>query len=357
MEERLMMSSSVMNDEKKVVMNSPKTSSETTGERVSEREGRVVDRETWKEASPLELRYLHSVFNNKRLVLCAQVLYVIVTPLFIYITAYHKTNDVPLSLIVLFGLQGLMMTILPFMCYYFFKRALSCPDFNALIQFGLCNDSWTKRKFSIVTHMNFAMLLFAMIFFGLDSRGFSLSDIVVVFLISILYLFPLISAGSVAIFLVELHRIRMQHFRTFVNERREHIDARLWSEQFEILRKVDHDSNMGDRQVELTARSSSAAGNMKSEQANSSITADNCNVSELQARYYIMYAVCLRTSQKFGLYFLFYIVFGCLYAFTAIYGSYLGQYPTFGVIGFVLVGLFVAFGLGGSLTACNETGE
>ena len=310
--------------------------------------------------SPLELRYLHSAFNNKRLVLFAQVLYGIVTPitvLFMFTTAYHKTNDVSFSLVVLFELQGLMMMILPFMCYYFFKRAWSCPDFNALIQFGLCNDSWTKRKFSIVTHMNFAMLLFAMIFFGLDSRGFSLRDVVAVFLVCILYLFPLISAGSVAIFLVELHRIRIQHFRTFVNERREHIDARLWSEQFEILRKVDHDSNVGDRQVELTARSSSAAGNMKSEQANSSKTADNCNVSELQARYYIMYAVCLRTSQKFGLYFLFYIVFGCLYAFTAIYGSYLGQYPTFGVIGFVLVGLFVACGLGGSLTACNETGE
>ena len=80
-----MMSSSMMKDEK-TLMRSPDVciSSESTSERVSEREGGVVDRETWEEVSSLELRYLHSAFNNKRLVMFAQVCYGMV--------AYHHTN-------------------------------------------------------------------------------------------------------------------------------------------------------------------------------------------------------------------------------------------------------------------------
>jgi hypothetical protein len=89
-------------------------------------------------------------------------------------------------------------------------------------------------------------------------------------------------------------------------------------------------------------------------------TSDSITESEvrkIKTDYFIIYSLCRRSSSSFGLYLLFFLFFGFLYFITTLYGVYLKQYPSRGIVGFALVGLFIVLGLAAAITACNETGN
>lgn len=326
-------------------------------------EGNMEGKDLWSEVFPFEITIFRAIASNANIVRFANWFFIISTlavladVAFLVVTGVYITSDDPISLVVLLNAQGILVLMLPYVCFHFVAIQMSNPDLNDLISTALGIDSRLKLKFGIITHINFLCLIWAVLFYIFQGH---LERAPVILLLGVFYLGPLNSAVSLGVCVVELHRIRIEHFRDEINQMRERLER--------------HDSNRSDANtaekdsigegkrkfssvVEMNTRSSYCQDRDEASSSRSSPTsATDTNIKALRNTYYHIHAICRRSSRSFGWYLLFFVIFGFLYTIATIYGIYLGQYPTQGIAGFVFVGLFIALGLGAVLTASNESG-
>ena len=305
----------------------------------------------WKQVFPFEILFCRIMATNATVVKLWNIFFLIITiTLLIYIFILvndhnYVSDDIPLSLTVLLNFEGVIILFIPYICFWFSKNIMSNPDLNALITFAIKHDPYVRMKFAFFTHLNFFCLVTA---FSIYSIGENVGHIIIVFITSMLYFGPLTIAVSLSVCVVELHRIKIQQLRQHINEKQCRLDALFWGQHDGV------DINTAAASHHISTTSVNCMHEGISDGLENDIPPTETKLSREQ--YYQMYAICARSSCGYGLYLLFFISFGFLYAFAMIYGIYLGQYPNAGIVGFVLVGLFMVLELAWALTACNETG-
>lgn len=291
----------------------------------------------WKDIFPFEIIFLRKILTNKCAFFASSLFYTICTvSLCVYILILISENDYidpgekPIIVLFLLHFEGAIMILLPFAGNFFVKKVILNSDLSSLITHAVQHDPLIRLKFAVVTHFHFFCLCMATFLYAFQS---DIRHVLFVLFTGIAYFGVANVAVSLAVCTVELHRIKIQQFRVEVNARRTGLDDIFWGEST-LLRAEE----VNDRGTNFLDK--------------------NCNtLQELRKQYYQIYALCCRSSLSYGLYFLFFIVFGLLNTFTTILSIYLGDYPTMGLVGFVFLGILATLGLGGGITACNETGR
>ena len=283
----------------------------------------------WLQVFPYEIIYLRKAVKSKTFVFAFKIFFVLCTVgLSVYAAALmikgeYVTSDLAVSLVVLLHTEGVIMLFLPFISCEFARSVIDNPDTNNLIAHAIRFDPHVKMKFAFYTHLNLLVLITAVVLY---SYGESYHHVLAVLLTGIAYFGPLNLVVSLMVCLIELHRIRIQQFRHEIHE----CHSQLEKELLNSSEKTNINQDRSSKFSELTQK--------------------------FRCKYYKIFGLCMRTSTNYGLYILFIIAFGGLYTFGTIYSIYLGQYPTSGLIGFVIVGFFMFLGVGFILTVCNETG-
>lgn len=324
----------------------------------------MQQRDLWKEVFPFEIIFLRSMVTNKMLFFVSKLFFVACTMVVLgYVgvlisQSNYVDSDEPLSLIFLLHFEAILILFLPFFCCWFTQVIVSNPDLDHLITFAVQFNSRVKLKFAIIAHLNFICLIGGMGIFFYDDKT-TASHIAIVFIITCTYLGPLNCAVSLAVCVIELHRIKIQQFRSVINDKRTCLENRFWNQNFTF-------SSAGDTESVYDNQEFNKYKGLNSKQLNNattsvressfSIGSPQNEVRELRKQYYQIYALCARSSLSFGLYLLLFLFFGFLYAFVTLYTVYLNQYPPTGYVGFVLVGILTGLGLAAVITTCNETG-
>jgi hypothetical protein len=319
-----------------------------------------VDR--WGDVFPFEIIVFRAMITNTIIAQVSNAFFMFSTVgMLVYIAVmvikgdYIDPSD-PISLMILLHFQGLLLLLMPYVCYWFMKKMISSPDVNQLIEYAVQVDSQAKLKCSVITHLNVLCLTFAICFLCVRDHDFREASLVSV--LGVFYLGPLTVSVSLAVCVIELHRIKIQQFRTDINELRCLIDSRFWNQSVEFVNDdVGEENQLRVSEVEMNSRSSQENRQAPEKCGAVSDCLSDDQIRGLQDQYYQMYALCARSSISYGLYLLFFICFGFLYAISTIYGIYVGEYPSSGIVGFVFVGFFMFVGLGAAITACNETGR
>ena len=325
-----------------------------------------VARDVWVDVFPCEIIFLRAMITNKILLNVLKLFFTLCTVGLIGYAAVlidqskYLDPDLPLSLIFVLHVEVGLIVVIPCLCFWFTKRVTSNPDVNSLIVFAIQFDTQVKFKFAIITHLNtFCLLMGMFLYIWHDwENDFHL---VITILMTCTYFGPVNVAVSLAICVVELHRIKIQHFRCEVNKKRTRLEAQFWNQRIDFIDGNDNghgngngngngynnDEEKNDNEDPIRESAGTASVDYISDDS----------VRELRHQYYKIYALCSRSSESFGLYLLFFLCFGVVYAFGTIYSIYLKQYPSQGLIGFVVVGIVTVLGLAVSLAVCNETGR
>ena len=333
--------------------------------------GMASDDEThgdlWSDIFPFEILCFRSMLTNKTFLKYANIaysFYIVISAVYIAVRLTLGTYvNVPISLMILLHLQGFTFLIIPYVCYWYFKRILFSPDLKYLIAHAVQFDSGVKLKLACFTHFSFLCLIFAALMYVVQSENYDFyssgTSAVLVCCITVFYLGPLNAAACLAVCIIEFHRINIQQFRHEINGARALVDNRYWKQTVDLTRYSAGDTT---RESELKM-DSRCLENFQSKEGVphiSTTATDHTSehgIREMRDKYRHLYGVCSRSSLSFGLYLLFFLYFGFLYAVVTLYSVYLGEYPSKGLMGFVFVGFFVSLSLGAAITACNETGN
>mmetsp|Transcript_27621 Transcript_27621/g.51590 ORF Transcript_27621/g.51590 Transcript_27621/m.51590 type:complete len:420 (+) Transcript_27621:264-1523(+) len=301
----------------------------------------------WIKVFPFEISCFRTFVTNHLIVRFWNALFTLMTvSLIVYVVILvneHKyvSDDVPLFMTILLNFEGFIFLFLPYICFLFSKIMISNSDLADLITFAIKTDHRVKFKFALLTHINFFCLLVAVVSYCVKE---TYAHMIVVLITSLLYFGPLNISVSLSVCVVELHRIRIQQLRNDI------IESTL---SLESAKEKMIDSCEGRE----TTTTTSADPSINSGESSVTGYPPQDVMDSLKEQYYQLYAICARTSVNYGHYLLFFFAFGILYAFTVIFGIYVGQYPTNGIIGFVVVGLFMVLELGLAITSCNEAGH
>ena len=309
----------------------------TTDDEDDDDEVEATETRAWKKVFPFEIVLLRSMLRSKYFVKTWHVVYML---FFIWTVLYavvlvasgrNSESGEPVSYVVLVYTQALMFFIMPYVSYYFTLQTLASEDVVRLVALATRCDKNLRLKFAVVTHMNLLILSIAFGLYVIEDHSLYSLYILIIFL----YLGPLSVSVSLAVCVVELHRVKMCQLLSSINSFR----SKLVSS--------DHRDDSSDHTCELS-------WNDKNRESKVDYI---IYVTKLEDRYYDLYAICRRTSQSSGLYLLYFISFGFMFAFSTVYGIYLGLYPTKGIAAFVLVGVVVVVELSLVLALTNETGE
>ena len=313
-------------------------------------------KDLWCEVFPFEIKYIPLAMNYQYFTLFASVFYgtgIMGFAIYAMYKVFHHTyiqKEDGILLIILLNMQGLLLLMMPYICYWFFKLMIANDDMKELIKFALQNDSNIKLKVNFFTHLNFACTLVATVLYIVFEKR-DLFHVTAIIILSFFFLWPAIAAGCIAACFIELHRIKIEDFRKEVNLVRLNMDIQHWN--WQTGGTIENSARLSE--LEMNTRHSygiESQGFASSDSVHSPF-----KVLQLQESYYRLYALCYRSSQRIGIYVLYFIFFGFFYAFATIIGIYMDEYPTDGLLGFFIAGFVISFGLGAVLTACNETGE
>ena len=300
----------------------------------------------WSQMFPRQICWLRALVANSTFVSVYGILYglfVIATLVYssVYIIKLHEDMDAPISFLVLLHIQAVMFVFMPLSCYWFVKKALRQSGLSHLLEQTERVDGNIKFKFAIVTHGNFIWLLLAALGYIAEKRFVPSSFAVLPS--TLIFLLPLNIAVSLAVCIIELHRVKIHAFLAKLEHKIADIDAGKTA-----AKNKRRDVELAD--IEMKFNSQDATDLFVS----SSLVENE--IKEWRGKYISLYDEICETSNAFGMYFLVFLCYGFVYTATTIYGLYVGEYIANGIIAFALLGLFTVFEVGTELTIVNETG-
>jgi hypothetical protein len=320
--------------------------------------GNDGDRDMWPDVFPAEILFCRALINNATIVKMSNIFYILIVVVMVVniaIAAIEKSyldDHYAISLVVLMHVEGTLVVALPFVSCWFLNIQNTSLGLNELIKNATKFDSHVKLKFRFISFMNLLVLTSAICIYLVETSWEQGSTVIV---LGIFFLCPLTIVVSLGECIIELHRIVIQNFRDDINEKRQKADDRSSNKHILSTPETNfEEKKQRDSLVEMNIFASPVKPMEDNCQTAECIS--NEVIKDLNDQYHKIYTLCRDTSLRSGLYILFFLCFGFLYAFTTLYGIYLGEYPSKDIAGFVVVGLFLAIGLGATLTACNETG-
>lgn len=248
-------------------------------------------------------------------------------------------SDTDLEYKIIFSIQALFYVGMPFISMDLLDEVLTSDDVPVLFSEAMRFDPMFKRKFLILTHLNFFLVFLSLVAYCLFSE-FNPAAITSSIFFTVLFYTPFVFAYCLSFILLEGFRLQALKFISDVKAQR----------KYSLLNKSLGSLALADvRDVELVVR-------LTGEELPAAQEAGMWSEVDLISRYYMLHARCIYTSEKRGKKILFLFLYSIISSIGSSYGVLTQQYELLSVFLFTLVAVLVMLQIGISVATVNEMG-
>jgi hypothetical protein len=295
----------------------------------------------WDKVLPFEFQILRTylILHPLSKLLYRRLMYTLASVLFVFslLALFYLSEhdgglkDFPLTFKIMFVIQAIFYTCLPFISFAFLDDVLNSSDVAILFSEALKVDSHFQLKFQIMTHFNFFLGFASIVSYAVFSQDHDEFTTGLAIFFSLLFVTPYIFAFCILLLMLEAYRLQSSTFIADLKLKRHHLFL---------------DSANSVKESDLEAATPVPPTPPPHE--------EQWRDGDMIDRYYTLHARCVFTSTRRGRHILFLFLYSGISAIGSAYGALTRQYNFLSIFVFTLIAVLVELQIGCSLVTVNE---